>query len=1020
MDKFSPNASRTGPPLWRRIAVAVLAVAIGAALRMWPLGMLGTRVTFITFYPAVIVAALYGGLEAGLGAAALSAFLADYFLMEPVGSLTIRDPADWIAMAVFLLSCATIAWTAEALRRAHARADEAEAQARLADERRRADEALREAHQRLNLHVDHSPLAVVEWDGGFHITRWAGEAEHVFGWTAAEVLGKRIDELPWVYEEDLPSVSAVMEDIISGKRPSNINKNRNVRKDGAVIHCEWYNTSIRDSAGNLVSVFSQVLDVTERNRLIEELARYELLSQNIRDIVLYVRREDGRILEANAAAAAAYGYTREELKRLTLQDLRAPGTEAPAADRMAALDAHSLLFETAHRRKDGAAFPVEVSSQAATIGGAPTLIQVVRDITERREIEDALRENEERLRLFVEYAPAAVAMFDREMRYLVASRKWVEAHRLGDVHILGRCHYDVFPEIPEHWKERHQRCLAGAVERCDEEAFPRADGSLDWVRWENHPWRNAQGEIGGIIIFSEVITDRKRDEQALRESEARWRALLESAPQGIIASDEGGRIVVVNARTEEVFGYGRDELVGQPLELLLPERFREAHAVHLREYFAHPRTRPMALGMELWGRKKYGTEFPLEVSLSFVEQGGTSLALALMTDITERKQAEERLRQTQKLESLGLLAGGVAHDFNNLLVGVIGNASLAQELLPPGNPAAELLDAVIKTGEQAAHLTRQMLAYSGKGRFVVEALDLSALIPEIGGLVRPSISKKIALHFDLEEDLPPIEADRGQIQQVFMNLVLNAAEAIGSRDGLISVRTGVQNVDDVYVRLHPEAAELKRGEYVLLEVRDTGCGMSDATKAKIFDPFFSTKFTGRGLGLAAVAGIVRGHKGVISVTSVPGQGSCFTVLFPATARRGKEADSPVANTALRGAGVVLVVDDEPLVRGMAQRSLELHGYAVLVAENGRAAIDLFKRYPGEIALVVLDLSMPDLSGEETLPELRRIRPGVKVVVSSGYSEAEAMTMFQGQPVAGFLQKPYTSTRLAEKVKVYVG
>ena len=274
----------------------------------------------------------------------------------------------------------------------------------------------------------------------------------------------------------------------------------------------------------------------------------------------------------------------------------------------------------------------------------------------------------------------------------------------------------------------------------------------------------------------------------------------------------------------------------------------------------------------------------MEVSLSFVEQGGTPLALALMTDITERKQAEERLRQTQKLESLGLLAGGVAHDFNNLLVGVIGNASLAQELLPPGNPAAELLDGVIKTGEQAAHLTRQMLAYSGKGRFVVEALDLSALIPEIGGLVRPSISKKIALHFDLEEDLPPIEADRGQIQQVFMNLVLNAAEAIGSHDGLISVRTGVQNVDDAYVRLHPEAAELKPGEYVFLEVRDTGCGMDDATRAKIFDPFFSTKFTGRGLGLAAVAGIVRGHKGAISVTSAPGQGSCFTVLFPAAAR----------------------------------------------------------------------------------------------------------------------------------------
>ena len=212
------------------------------------------------------------------------------------------------------------------------------------------------------------------------------------------------------------------------------------------------------------------------------------------------------------------------------------------------------------------------------------------------------------------------------------------------------------------------------------------------------------------------------------------------------------------------------------------------------------------------------------------------------------------------MESLGLLAGGVAHDFNNLLVGVIGNASIAQEMLPPDHPAVELLDGILKTGEQAAHLTRQMLAYSGKGKFMVEPLNLSKLIPDMSSLVRRSIPKKIALRLDLEEDLPAIEADRGQIQQVFMNLALNAAEAIGSQEGLITVKTGTQEVHAAYVRLHPGTEALPPGKYVFFDVRDTGCGMDPATKAKIFDPFFSTKFTGRGLGLAAVSGILRGHR----------------------------------------------------------------------------------------------------------------------------------------------------------------
>jgi len=296
-------------------------------------------------------------------------------------------------------------------------------------------------------------------------------------------------------------------------------------------------------------------------------------------------------------------------------------------------------------------------------------------------------------------------------------------------------------------------------------------------------------------------------------------------------------------------------------------------------------------------------------------------------------------------------------------------------------------------------------------------LNLSALIPDMSGLVSQSVPSKIALRFDLANDLPPIEADRGQLQQVFVNLMINAAEAIGNCEGLITVRTAAQDVDESYVRLHPEVASLPPGRYACLEVRDSGCGMDDATRAKIFEPFFSTKFMGRGLGLAAVAGVVRGHRGGITVSSAPGQGSCFTVLFPAVVRTAAEPRASARYATLQGCGAVLVVDDEQVVRDLTKSALEHYGYTVLLAGSGLAAIDVFKRYPGEIALVILDLSMPNMGGAETLPQLRKIRPEVKVVVSSGYAQDEAMAVFQGQQVAGFVQKPYTAAGIAEKVKL---
>jgi two-component system cell cycle sensor histidine kinase/response regulator CckA len=517
--------------------------------------------------------------------------------------------------------------------------------------------------------------------------------------------------------------------------------------------------------------------------------------------------------------------------------------------------------------------------------------------------------------------------------------------------------------------------------------------------------------LTGAHKINSDITERMRMEEELRKSEERFRTQLTASSDGVYR---------MNPDWSEMRQLrGRDFIADTD----------EANDNWLQKYI-HPDDQPRvlaAIGQAIRTKSIFELEHQVmrvDGSLGWTFSRAVPLQdangeiiewLGAASDITESKHADARLLQAQKLESLGVLAAGVAHDFNNLLCSVIGNASLAQEMLPPDNPVVQLLERVVKSGEQAAHLTRQMLAYSGKGKFNLEWLDLSALIPEMMGLVQSSISKEIALRFDLDPHLPTIHADLGQLQQVFMNLIINAGEAIGSHDGLISVRTCVEYVNDAYIRLNPEASSLSPGRYVCLEVRDTGCGMDQATRARILDPFFTTKFMGRGLGLAAVSGIVRGHQGSIAVSSARGKGTCFTLLFPAEEHGVTTPKVATRKDTQLHHAVVLVVDDDRSVREVAKRALESQGYTVLLADSGLAAIDVFRRHAAEIAVVILDLSMPKMGGDAALPELKRMRPEVRVVVSSGYAVDETMKFFRGERVSGFIQKPYTPNDLREKV-----
>jgi two-component system cell cycle sensor histidine kinase/response regulator CckA len=532
------------------------------------------------------------------------------------------------------------------------------------------------------------------------------------------------------------------------------------------------------------------------------------------------------------------------------------------------------------------------------------------------------------------------------------------------------------------------------------------------------PIRGRDGTVIGASHIARDVTERKRAEAMLRESEEKLRAYLESASQGVLTVGTGGTIELVNAKVEEMFGYKRAELIGKPLELLVPERHRAIHVHHRADYFGNPRSRPMGPSLDLAGLRKDGTEFPVEIALSFVASKDGPLAIAFINDITERRRVEQQLRHTQKLESMGVLAGGVAHDFNNLLTGILGNTSLALESLSTNHPARAALRSALAASERAADLTKQLLAYAGKGRFITGPVDISRLIQEIGELIQTSIPKTVQLRFDPAKDLPAVDADASQIQQLIMNLVINGAEAIGEeKHGTVLITTGVQEVDEAYIQTTTgPQGEITPGTYVTLEVHDTGCGMDEATLSRIFDPFFTTKFTGRGLGLAAAQGIVRGHKGTLKVYSQPGQGSTFKVLLPASRKQQPHHIHVPGATELAGEATVLVIDDEQIVRQTAKSMLERYGYTVLLAENGKEGVDLFRVAGHKIALIILDMTMPVMSGEETLRNLKLLNPRLPVVLSSGYNEIEAIRRFTGKGLAGFIQKPYSSVQLAKAVK----
>lgn len=546
--------------------------------------------------------------------------------------------------------------------------------------------------------------------------------------------------------------------------------------------------------------------------------------------------------------------------------------------------------------------------------------------------------------------------------------------------------------------------------------FVRPDGTVRTVRSYGGIVLDELGQTLRIFCACQDVTERRQQEEALRHERQFSERLIESSVDGILAFDRDFVYTLWNPGMKRLTGLGKQEVLGRNAFEVVPFWTDSGEDVFYRQALAGEnvvakdrRYRAANGDHEVFFEAYYS---PLRSQIGEIIGG-----LGVLRDITEKKQFEMQMQHAQKLETLGVLAGGIAHDFNNLLMVILGNAELAALQLPADSQSRESVGQIETAATRAADLCKQMLAYSGKGKFVVKPLDLSSLVKQMAELLEIAVAKKGTLRYELADDLPAIEADTAQIQQVVMNLITNAADAVEPGKGEVVVKARALVADAELLSRCYHDGNAPEGLYVCLEVADNGCGMDEETQARIFDPFFTTKFTGRGLGMAAVLGIIRGHRGAIHLESAPGRGTTIQVLFPPSvnAPHTFTKEAPALDS-WHGAGTVLVVDDEEMVRQVAKAILESVGFQVKTAENGEEAIDVFRQSTGEIDLVLMDMTMPHMNGEEAFARLREIDPGVRVVMASGYSAHDATTHITSKNLAGFIQKPYRAAELVAKLR----
>ncbi len=593
--------------------------------------------------------------------------------------------------------------------------------------------------------------------------------------------------------------------------------------------------------------------------------------------------------------------------------------------------------------------------------------------------------------------------------------------------IPERLHEEYLEQFHRHLKRESNELMNVRIEgraQCK-------DGSELPIEFVCSPVR--KGNTLATIMVMRDISERKAAEQALTDSYANMENLvtqrtrelrdlatiIEVTVNFVGIADLQGNVLYVNPAGRKMVGLGYTT----PVESLSLKDFHDSETCQRLAASIIPKTLELGVYQEEFDFiDTAGNIIPTACTIMSLpdEQGKADRTAIIARDLRDEIALQRQIEHGQRLESLGVLAGGIAHDFNNILTAILGNAALAELKVEEPVKTAKYLRNIVKSSERAAALCKQMLAYSGKGKFIVKPLNLSEMVDDITKLLKVSIAKNIAININLDPQLPAVDVDEAQIQQVIMNLVINASDAIGDGDGSITVETGVMETDNASWRTSFVQDDLPQGRYVYLEVTDNGCGMDEKTLQHIFDPFFTTKFTGRGLGLSAVLGIIRGHHGTLYIDSKAGTGTTFRMLLPISQQTAVSDDKTEENDrSWRNAGTVLIVDDEDAILEIASLMLENVGFKTLTAVDGLDAVQTYREHRNEITAVLLDMTMPKMDGQECFQALHEINSDIIVILSSGYNEQDAISNFTNKGLAGFIQKPYRAEALEQVIRTAI-